>query len=197
MFTQFHASIDRTAGGLGIGLALVKSLVDLHGGSVTARSEGLGFGSEFTVRLPAVEVTASPPSPVASEPPAGPGKRVRKILIVEDNMDARDMLRTVLEIDGHTVSVAEDGLTGVETGVARRPEIALVDIGLPGIDGYEVARRLRQHLGDGVLLVALTGYGQPEDRRQARAAGFDAHLTKPVDPDALVEVLAAPTRSAP
>jgi signal transduction histidine kinase len=196
MFTQFHASIDRTAGGLGIGLALVKSLVDLHEGSVTARSEGLGFGSEFTVRLRAAAVPAPSPSPVTGEPVAQVGRRGRDILIVEDNMDARDMLRTVLEIDGHTVSVAEDGLAGVEVGVARRPEIALIDIGLPGIDGYEVARRLRQRLGDGVLLVALTGYGQPEDRRQARAAGFDAHLTKPVDPDALVEVLAVPPRSA-
>jgi CheY-like chemotaxis protein len=121
---------------------------------------------------------------------------VRDILIVEDNMDARDMLRAVLEIDGHKVNVAEDGLAGVELGIANRPEIALIDIGLPGIDGYEVARRLRQHLGDRVLLVALTGYGQPEDRRDARAAGFDAHLTKPVDPAALTEVLASTRRPA-
>jgi CheY-like chemotaxis protein len=189
MFTQFHASIDRSAGGLGIGLALVKSLVELHGGTVSATSEGLGYGSEFTVRLPraVVEPVALPTDAghdAASAPASG-----RDVLIVEDNVDAREMLRAVLEMDGHRVKAAGDGLAGVEVAVATPPEIALIDIGLPGIDGYEVARRLRQRLGDRVLLVALTGYGQPEDRRQARAAGFDAHLLKPIDPDALSEVL--------
>jgi signal transduction histidine kinase/ActR/RegA family two-component response regulator len=198
MFTQFHASIDRAVGGLGIGLALVKSLVELHDGTVTATSEGLGHGSEFTVRLPRlVDTPAQAPALAGGYPADAAGAAmVRDILIVEDNMDARDMLRAVLEIDGHKVNVAEDGLAGVEIGIANRPEIALIDIGLPGIDGYEVARRLRQHLGDRVLLVALTGYGQPEDRRDARAAGFDAHLTKPVDPAALTEVLAFTRRPA-
>jgi signal transduction histidine kinase/CheY-like chemotaxis protein len=198
MFTQFHASIDRSAGGLGIGLALVKSLVELHGGTVSAVSEGLGHGSEFSVRLPRV-VEKAQPAAAPTTGPRGPTSRAptgRDILIVEDNGDARDMLRTVLEIEGHRVTAAEDGLTGVDLAISTQPEIALVDIGLPGIDGYEVARRLRQHLGDEVVLVALTGYGQPEDRRQARAAGFDAHLTKPIDPDALAEVLAVAPRGA-
>ena len=198
LFTQFHASIDRSAGGLGIGLALVKSLVEFHGGTVTVTSEGLGYGSEFTVRLPRVmdeaEHATGPQTGQCDDAALRPTGR--DVLIVEDNPDARDMLRTVLEIDGHRVTTAEDGLAGVELAISTRPEIALVDIGLPGIDGYEVARRLRQHLGDGVVLVALTGYGQPEDRRQARAAGFDTHLTKPIDPDALAEVLTVAPRRA-
>ena len=199
MFTQFHASIDRSAGGLGIGLALVKSLVELHGGTVSATSEGLGYGSEFTVRLPRAleETQRSAAAATDSRSPTARPSTGRDILIIEDNGDARDMLRTVLEMEGHRVTAAEDGLTGVDLAISTQPEIALVDIGLPGIDGYEVARRLRQHLGDEVMLVALTGYGQPEDRRQARAAGFDAHLTKPIDQDALAEVLAvSPRRTA-
>jgi signal transduction histidine kinase/CheY-like chemotaxis protein len=192
LFTQFHASIDRPLGGLGIGLAVVKSLVELHGGTVTATSDGLGHGSEFSVRLP---LALARPAETGPGPAPAPLASPRHVLIVEDNADAREMLRTVLEMDGHQVEVADDGLAGVQLGIATQPEAALVDIGLPGIDGYEVARRLRQHLGDAVLLIALTGYGQPEDRRRSRQAGFDAHFTKPIDLAGLSATLARSPRA--
>jgi signal transduction histidine kinase len=185
LFTQVDASLARSQGGLGIGLTLARTLVEMHGGTLQAASDGRGHGSEFTVRIPSTEAEAP-----AESPRPAPAAGGRSILVIEDNADAREMLRVALELDGHRVEVAEDGSAGVETALRVRPDVALVDIGLPQLDGYEVARRLRGSLGRDVLLVALTGYGQAEDRRRTRDAGFDAHLVKPVDPDTLRRLLA-------
>jgi signal transduction histidine kinase len=187
MFTQADRSLDRAQGGLGLGLALARALIEHHGGSVTADSSGRGRGSEFTVRLP---LCASAPSSAAGGP-AHPRVRSTRVLVVEDNPDAREALRAVLEIEGHRVAAAADGADGVELAAAFHPEIAFVDIALPGLDGYEVARRLRAYEhGESMVLVALTGRGQPEDRRQAQAAGFDGYLVKPVVPEQLFELIA-------
>jgi CheY-like chemotaxis protein len=160
----------------------MKSLVDLHGGRVELRSEGAGRGTEFVVRLPLGDTAhAAAPAPT--------GRSGRRVLIIEDNADAREMLRMSLALDGHRVDVAEDGPRGVDVALARAPEVVLIDLGLPGLDGYEVARRIRETLGEAVTLVALTGYGQAEDRRRTREAGFDAHFVKPVDPETLSRAL--------
>jgi CheY-like chemotaxis protein/anti-sigma regulatory factor (Ser/Thr protein kinase) len=178
LFVQGERTLDRAEGGLGIGLTLVKLLVRMHGGTVSAQSEGPGHGAVFTVRLPRV-VSPAPPSPAR---PSGAGWRERRrILLVEDNADAREMLRFGLTLQGHEVHEAGDGPAAVELAATVRPDIAFVDIGLPGIDGYEVARRIRAtEGGKSIYLVAITGYGQAEDRRRAQEAGFDAHETKPV-----------------
>jgi len=186
LFTQLDISPDRPQGGLGIGLTLVRQLVELQGGSITATSPGVGRGSEFIVRFPC---TATPQAAAAS-PTKEETTPSRHVLIVEDNRDGRESLAMLLELMGHRVDTAEDGRRGVEVALAVRPEVALVDIGLPGLNGYEVARQLRAALGKGVLLVALTGHSQPEDRRKAAEAGFDAHLTKPVEPGELQTLLA-------
>ena len=193
LFVQGDRSLERTGGGLGIGLTLVRHLVQLHGGTVEAGSEGPGRGSTFTVRLPVLAV-APVPAGAASAPIAGPARRV---LVVEDNDDARETLRNLLHLFGHEVHEARDGDTGVEEARRLVPDVALIDIGLPGIDGYEVARRIRADVPR-AQLVAVTGYGQPDDLERARKAGFDAHLVKPLDPRQLQEVLAAdPGRSRP
>jgi signal transduction histidine kinase len=188
LFSQLDLGPGRTEGGLGIGLSLVRRLVEMHGGTIAAASGGPGKGSEFTVRLP-----ASAAVPQAAGPAAGRGPATgRHILIVEDSRDGRDSLTLLLSLLGHRVAVAEDGPGGVEAAVSLRPDMALIDIGLPGMDGYEVASRVRAALGRGVVLVALTGYAQPEDRRRAEQAGFDAHLPKPVDMDRLNALLNRP-----
>jgi len=161
LFAQAEASTARTQGGLGIGLTLVKNLVEMHGGTVAARSGGRGAGSEFEVRLPAVAAPTSEGEPAGGALPS-PSRRV---LIIEDNVDTRETLRRLLEMDGHEVQEAADGAEGLEIALATRPDVVIVDIGLPRLDGYQVARRLRTALGRGPLLVAVTGYGQPEDRR--------------------------------
>ena len=188
LFVQGDRGLDRSYGGLGIGLTLVRRLAELHGGSVEAKSAGPALGSEFIVRLPAIPAPAAPAPRTAG---AGP-VRARDILIVEDNADARQTLRTLLELAGHRVRTASDGAEGLEAALAAPPEIALVDIGLPALDGYEVARRIRAATNGGKrpVLVALTGYGLDEDRRRAFAAGFDVYLVKPVDEDALEKLLA-------
>jgi CheY-like chemotaxis protein/nitrogen-specific signal transduction histidine kinase len=188
LFVQGERTLDRAEGGLGIGLTLVKLLVRLHGGTVSALSEGPGRGSAFIVRLPRVVAPAS----AGLAAPAGERARVRRrILLVEDNPDAREMLRMGLTLQGHEVHEAGDGKTAVELAGFVRPEVALIDIGLPGFDGYEVARRIRAtDEGKKMFLVAVTGYGQAEDRRRAQEAGFDAHATKPVLSDQLALIIA-------
>jgi PAS domain S-box-containing protein len=191
LFVQGERTLDRAQGGLGIGLTLVRRLVELHGGSVHATSAGPGHGSVFQVRLPALEAPADAPRAGADAEPPPASTRCR-ILIVEDNDDAREMLRLVLAHHGHEIHVASDGPGGIAAALRVAPDVALVDVGLPGVDGYEVARRIRASPGGtSVYLVALTGYGQVEDRRAAAAAGFDEHMVKPVDPDRLVAALAA------
>jgi PAS domain S-box-containing protein len=190
LFVQEPQALDRTRGGLGLGLTLVKRLVELHGGSVAADSEGPGQGSEFIVRLPAL---ARPAAEEGREGGAGePGvARPRRVLIVEDGADARESLRLLLEQSGHLVETADDGPSGLLKLAAFRPEVALIDIGLPGLDGYTLAEMARrQPETRDIRLVALTGYGQGDDRRRALAAGFDMHVTKPVDPATLYELLA-------
>src|SRR5262245_45576933 len=189
LFVQGERPLDRADGGLGIGLTLVKALVELHGGSVTAASEGPGRGATFTVRLPSI----LPPSDSrAAARPAKAPVVPRRVLIVEDNADAREMLASALSSAGHEVREADTGTAALDAAATFRPDVGLIDIGLPGVDGYEVARRLRAtDEGKRMLLVALTGYGQPDDRRRARAAGFDAQLTQPVLPEQLAEVLTA------
>jgi signal transduction histidine kinase/CheY-like chemotaxis protein len=185
-FVQGESPLDRSYGGLGIGLTLVRRLAELHGGSAAAHSAGLGRGSEFTVRLPAVQ----PPPRQSSQRSAAQTVSARDVLVVEDNADARETLQRLLELQGHRVRVAADGQAGLEAVGERMPEIALIDIGLPLLDGYELARRIRaQAGGERAYLVALTGYGLPEDRNRTEAAGFDLHLVKPVDAGMLAEVL--------
>jgi PAS domain S-box-containing protein len=186
-FRQGERTLDRSQGGLGIGLTVVKRLVEAHAGTVSVTSDGPGRGSTFTVRLPCVsprESAVSPPRPrvVASEP--------RRVLVVEDNGDAREMLKALVELGGHIVQAAEDGVRALEVAQSWKPDVALVDIGLPGIDGYEVARRLGA-CADRPRLIAITGYGQQADRQRAAEAGFDAHFVKPVDPAALMSALTA------
>ncbi|HEX7150370.1 MAG TPA: ATP-binding protein [Thermoanaerobaculia bacterium] len=191
MFTQSEVTIDRAEGGMGIGLALVKKLVDLHAGSVRAYSRGKGSGSEFIVRLPLAEQSVQP-KPAASAPAVTtpPNTSARQIMVIEDNTDIRDLLRIKLRQLGHRVDTAEDGAKGLEKLLQSPPDVALVDIGLPGLDGYEVARRVRESLGHNIYLIALTGYGQAEDKKKALEAGFDVHLTKPADFVDLQNVLA-------
>ncbi len=185
LFAQADTSLERTRGGLGIGLTLVRKLVQLHGGEVTARSNGPGHGSEFVVKLP-LDLTLGAPAPARN---AVDLRRARRVLVVEDNPDARQAMRDLLELWGHQVTVAPDGLQGVALAVSQPPELALVDIGLPGLDGYRVAQTLRAQVGNGIRLVAMTGYGDPEGRDQALRAGFDRHLIKPVKPDELDKIL--------
>ena len=189
MFVQGERRLDRAQGGLGIGLTLVRRLVELHGGSAVAASEGRNRGSRFTVSLRAV----LPPAPsVRARPSSRAFTPRRRILVVEDNRDARDMLRTLLQTAGHEVHEAIDGRQGVSAALRLRPDVALIDLGLPEMDGYEVARQIRAvDEGRRIMLVAVTGYGSPEDRERSLMAGFDLHLVKPVDPELLAGVLAS------
>jgi len=194
LFVQGDRDLDRRLGGLGVGLSLVRRLVELHGGRVEAASDGPGRGSVFTVRLPALAEAPQTPGK-RSEPPAGAPRH--RILVVEDNADNREMMRILLESAGHQVHDTGDGVSGVEAAVQLAPDTVLVDIGLPGIDGYEVARRIRAKLRDRCRLIALSGYGQQKDRERAFDAGFDDHLLKPVDPARLLEVLSGPRGATP
>jgi two-component system, sensor histidine kinase len=171
-------------------------LIDLHGGTVQAASPGVGAGAVFAIRLPSVAA----PTETAPAPEPSPGEAVPRgrLLLVEDNADARESLRIILERAGYAVTVAEDGPSGVEIALRSRPDVALVDVGLPGFDGYEVARQIRADpAGADIALVALTGYGQPDDRRLAEDAGFDLHVVKPVDPKHLVTLLTGTPRRRP
>ena len=196
MFSQAKPALERAQGGLGIGLALVRGLVEMHGGCVTARSDGPGTGSEFAVHLPLAE---SPPrqelpAPSAADVPRPPACR---ILVADDNRDAADSLAMMLELMGNAVRTANDGQEAVEVAAEFRPDVALLDIGMPRMNGYEAARRMRaEPWGRGLVIVALTGWGQEEDRRRSREAGFDVHLVKPVDPAAIEKVLLERTATA-
>jgi PAS domain S-box-containing protein len=195
LFVQAPRTLERGQGGLGIGLTLVRRLVELHGGRVDAQSAGPAHGSVFTVALPRIPA----PRLVVAAPEKTPRREIgrRRILIVEDNEDAREMMRQALELAGHEVHVCEDGPSGVDAARELRPDVALVDIGLPGEDGYSVAGRIRDlPAGREMLLIAVTGYGQADDRRRAKDAGFDLHVAKPVDPFRLLELIRAETRSA-
>jgi PAS domain S-box-containing protein len=189
-FVQGEQTLARSNGGLGLGLTLVQRLVELHGGSIEARSEGPGKGSTFVVRLPAKDPSRS--AGRAGDAAAPPGPSRRRILLVEDNLDAAEALAEYLRTVGHEVEVVHDGAAAVDAAVRGAPEVVLLDLGLPGMDGYEVARRLRADArANAPVLIALTGYGQEEDRKRAREAGFAHHLTKPFEPDALERVLGA------
>ncbi|HSG38489.1 MAG TPA: ATP-binding protein, partial [Thermoanaerobaculia bacterium] len=189
VFTQADQSLDRSLGGLGIGLAVVKGLVEMHGGEVQARSEGPGRGAEFSFRLPLVPdiswlVETRDALPVVATAGA------RKILVVEDNPDAAATMRDFLELSGHEVELAASGTDGIEAARHFHPEVVLCDLGLPGMTGFEVAAELRRDPATrSAKLIAVTGYGREEDRRRSKEAGFDMHLTKPVDPAQLKALL--------
>jgi CheY-like chemotaxis protein len=191
-FTQVDDSLDRTKGGLGLGLALVKGLAELHGGTVEAHSDGLGKGAAFTLRLPLhpeATVRASAPCPTSTG-------HARRVLIIEDNLDAANSLCEALQSVGHQLEVAYSGPEGLAKARVFRPQVVLCDIGLPGIDGYQVARTLRADAAfAGVRLVALSGYALPEDLRRAAEAGFDAHLAKPASIEELQGLLAGDSLS--
>ena len=188
LFVQGSRDLDRALGGLGIGLTLVRRLAEMHGGTATVYSEGEDKGSEFMVRLPSIDPPASRAAPSAS---GGAKSSGRDILVVEDNPDARETLKMLLEMMGHRVHVASDGETGLAAAERFKPDVLLVDIGLPRMDGYEVARRIRATNGwpSRPLLIAVTGYGQDSDRERAIAAGFDLHMAKPIEPHQLTEVI--------
>jgi CheY-like chemotaxis protein/anti-sigma regulatory factor (Ser/Thr protein kinase) len=192
LFTQVGHTLDRSQGGLGIGLALVKQLVDMHGGTVTAVSRGAGQGSTFSVRLPLDRVRQSPgPNVDALEMETGFPRR--RVLVVDDNVDAAESLSMVLKLDGHEVRAAHSGEEAMLLAKEFHPEIAFLDIGLPGLNGYDLARMIRgaDELKD-VVLVALTGWGSDEDKQKSKAAGFDYHLTKPIETSMMQEVLGQP-----
>jgi PAS domain S-box-containing protein len=192
MFAQEEAVIDRAEGGLGIGLALVKGLVELHGGSVRASSPGLGKGSTFVVRLPASAGPVDVAPGAATAPAGAAGQRSARILLADDNADAGESIATLLRMQGHEVAVATDGTSAFEMARASRSQLMLLDIGMPGKNGYELARLIRQEAwGKNAFLIATTGWGQDEDKARAVAAGFDAHLTKPFEPNALFALINA------
>jgi PAS domain S-box-containing protein len=190
LFTQGKRSLDRSQGGLGIGLTLVRKLVELHDGTVEARSEGANQGSEFVVRLPILQEVPKPAplqstvqAPLASENPL-------RILVVDDNVDAAESMRLLLTMMGHDVQTLHTGAGAVQAATELQPDVMLLDIGLPGLTGYEVAEQIRGTKGlENILLAAVTGYGQEEDHRRSKKAGFDYHLVKPVDPQQLVQIL--------
>ena len=194
MFAQEQSALNRSEGGLGIGLGLVKALVELHGGSVSAHSEGAELGSRFVLKLPyETELPAAAAAGVVTAPPglATSPARAITVLIADDNRDAANMLAELLRTDGHSVHTAYDGVQAVEMAMQMQPDVLILDIGMPGLNGYEVARRVRSEpWGHGALLIAATGWGQDRDRQNALAAGFDMHLTKPFDPLALAALIA-------
>lgn len=190
---------DKAAGGLGLGLALSRALVQMHGGSIEARSEGPGKGSEFIVRLPALAQRAAKRVPTAQPLPAPASKAAaRRVLVVDDNLDVAESLAMLLRLDGNEVHTAHDGTEAIEKAAESRPEIVLLDLGLPTMNGYDVCRAMRQQpWGKDITIVAVSGWGQEEDKRKSREAGFNAHLLKPVEPSALQDLLATTPADRP
>ncbi|MGH8291376.1 MAG: ATP-binding protein [Steroidobacteraceae bacterium] len=185
-FVQGERTLDRAQGGLGVGLTLVRRLVELHRGSVQASSDGPGCGSAFTIRLPSAAAPCAQPGSAGTQLKTLP----RRVLLIEDNRDARETFRMMLELAGHDVMEAEEGHRGLELLKTELPDIAVIDVGLPGLDGYQIASSFRKEpMSNRVLLVALTGYGTPDARERSRAAGFDHHLIKPIDPEVLRELM--------
>jgi signal transduction histidine kinase len=198
LFVQAESSTDRTQGGLGVGLTLARQLIEMHDGTIEARSAGLGRGTEIVVHLPALPCTAVEKAPggSASERPGSAMAEPLRILIVDDNMDSAESLALLMRMAGHEVRTAYEGLSAVAEARTFMPDVVVLDIGLPGMDGYEVAHRLRQEPGgDRLMLLALTGYGQEEDRRRSREAGFDHHLVKPINLERFQELLESWCRS--
>jgi len=190
MFMQVDRSAERSQSGLGIGLTLVKRLTEMHGGSIEANSGGAGEGSEFVVRLPVLSRPTFAPQPA----PKAEVETQRRILIVDDNRDSADSLAMLLELTGNKTFMAHDGIEAVEAIEKHRPEVVLLDIGLPKLDGHEVCRRVReQPWGKNIVVIALTGWGQDDDRRRSQEAGFNGHLVKPVDYDKLLDLLSTLT----
>jgi CheY-like chemotaxis protein len=200
IFQQADRSLDRSQGGLGIGLSIVRMLIELHGGTVEARSRGLGHGSTFIVWLPIAEDDAAraPDEPARPAPPApshDPSRQLR-VLVVDDNVDAATTLGDLVRSQGHEVRVVHDGVSALTAAEAQHPDVVFLDIGLPGMDGYAVARAIRADAAnEGMCLIALTGWGQEGDRERTRGSGFDHHLTKPVDLGALRRLLAGRARA--
>jgi len=189
MFSQAGRALDRPSLGLGIGLALARALVDLHGGSLTARSDGPGTGAELTVRLPVHEVAPVAAVP-ADVPAASRTVSASRILVVDDHVDAADALAFLLRAAGHAVETAHDGLEALDMAAVFRPEIVLLDLGMPKLDGYAAARKIREQAwAKDVVLIALTGWGQPRDRQRTAKAGFNAHLVKPVGMEELLGMI--------
>ena len=189
VFRQAEQGLDRSRGGLGLGLSLVKGLIEMHDGRVAVASDGLGMGAQFTITLPVQPARRMPPAPALASPSTD-AQRYR-ILVVEDNQDTADSIKILLCRDGHEVRTAYTGTAGMEAAHGFLPHVILCDIGLPGMDGYEFARAVRQSSEiAAAYVIALTGYGREEDQARAKAAGFDRHLTKPVDFGTLRRVLA-------
>jgi len=192
LFTQLHVDAHRVGGGLGVGLALVRQLVHMHGGTVTAKSEGLGHGSTFEVRLP----VSNSAQPVTAPARANSGPKPLRILVADDNEDVLEMLSWVLESQGHEVQTARDGLEAVAAAETMHPQLAILDVGMPNLDGYGAARAIRALPGGAdIKLIAQTGWGQPDDMRRAEEAGFDLHLTKPIDMQRLSDAIASLSES--
>lgn len=196
LFAQTERSLDRSQGGLGIGLTVVRLLAELHGGAAEVFSAGDGQGTEAVIRLPAA-LSARHASPLLRAPVDGAAGRPQRVLIIEDNEDAADMLSTYLTLVGHEVTVAHQGHAGLEAALRQRPDVVICDIGLPGLDGYQVAARLLDAWGSQpCLLIALTGYGDHVDRERTRQAGFTHHLTKPADPARVANLIASVSEDA-
>jgi CheY-like chemotaxis protein/two-component sensor histidine kinase len=196
IFVQVEHTVDRAEGRLGIGLALVKRLVEMHGGTVSASSDGPGKGSEFVIRLPlAGPARAEVPMKSTRDGQQAPEQPPCRILVVDDNKDAADTLAVLLRLMGHDVHTAHDGLEAVGAATVLQPDVVLLDIGLPKLDGHQASRRIRQERGKNVVLIALTGWGHEEDRQRSKEAGFDYHLTKPVEIEELRKLLATPAAS--
>jgi CheY-like chemotaxis protein len=189
MFAQVDTSLERSRDGLGIGLTLVKTLVEMHGGTIEVVSDGPDQGSEFAVHLPILVETPEMMSAATNEPMPATGRR---ILVVDDNEDGAESLSVLLQLGGHETRQAHDGIAAIEAAERFRPHVVLLDIGLPKLNGYEVCRRMRgEPWGKDLFLVALTGWGQEEDRQRSSEAGFDAHMVKPVNHDVLMKLLAS------